>query len=145
MEKYMKGGLLIDIAKLLKNDNLIISNIDEKPREYTRNDYSVGQTVYIRKIRGKNRNPILESKVTKVGRKYVTTSRGDQFEIKNGEQKTECGKEYKLFLTKEGLMAEQKREDVFYMICDFGDRKRLNYLTEEGINTLEYIFKNLNR
>lgn len=140
-----EGGLLIDIAKLLKNDNLIISNIDKKPREYTRNDYSVGQTVYIRKIRGKNRNPILESKVTKVGRKYVTTSEGEQFEIKNGEQKTEYGKEYKLFLTKEGLIAEQKREDVFYMICDFGDRKRLNYLTEEGINTLEYIFKNLNR
>lgn len=140
-----EGELLIDIAKLLKNDSLIISNIDKKPGEYTKKDYSIGQTVYIRKIRGKNRNPILESKVTKVGRKYVTTSVGDQFEIKNGEQKTEYGKEYKLFLTKEEVMAEQKREDVFYMICDFGDRKRLNYLTEEGINTLEYIFKNLNR
>ncbi len=61
---------MIDIAQLLKNNNLIISNIDKKPREYTKNDYSVGQTVYIRKIRGKNRNPILESKVAKVGRKY---------------------------------------------------------------------------
>lgn len=142
-----EGGLLIDIAKLLKNDSLIISNIDKKPGEYTKKDYSVGQTIYIGKIRGKNRNHILESKVTKVGRKYVTTSAGYQFEIKNGEQKTEYGKEYRLFLTKEELMAEQKREDLFYMICDFGlgDRKRLNYLTEEGVNTLEYIFKNLNR
>lgn len=140
-----EGELLIDIAKLLKNDNLIISNIDKKPGEYTKKDYSVGQTVYIRKIRGKNRNPILESKVAKVGRKYVTTSGGDQFEIKNGEQKTEYGKEYELYLTKEKAIAEQKKDDVYQMILQFSHRSNLDCLTKNGIATLEYIFKNLNR
>lgn len=136
-----EGGLLIDIAQLLKNDNLIISNIDKKPREYTKNDYSVGQTVYLRKIR----NPILESKVSKVGRKYVTLSTGDQFEIKSGRQKTDYAKEYELYLTKEEAMAEHKKDDVYQMILQFSHRSSLDCLTKNGIDTLEYIFKNLNR
>ena len=142
-DKMDEGELLTDIAQLLKNNSLITSAVDKNPKEYTKSDYKVGQIVYLRKF-DKGRSQIVESKISKVGRKYVTLSTDNQFEIKSGVQKTDHAKGYELYLTKEEAMAEQKKDDVYQMILQFSHRSNLDYLTKNGIDTLEYIFKNIN-
>lgn len=77
----------------------------------TRNDFSVGQTVYLKSVshlyRHWENERIIEARVTKIGRKYITVEsdfREYQFAIDDEfEQKTEYNIEYELFLTEQAI------------------------------------------
>lgn len=84
--------------------------------DMTRDDFSVGQTVYLKTISNWhdcwNREKILEATVTGIGRKYVTVAIGKdargwecQFYIDEGfRQKTKYSPDYVLFLSKQDIL-----------------------------------------
>lgn len=77
----------------------------------TRNDFMVGQTVYLKTVSHLFdcwiKETIHEGVVTKIGRKYITVKCGAweyRFNIANDfRQETEFGTDYELFLTKQAV------------------------------------------
>ena len=77
----------------------------------TKNDFMVGQTVYLKTIshlyESWKKEHIVQGVVTKIGRKYITVKCGGceyRFNIENEfRQETEYGMEYELFTTEQAI------------------------------------------
>lgn len=85
-----------------------------------RSELSVGQTVYIKPVWNSARNgkDIIETKISKIGTKYIETEKfGDRhkFNISNGIEKSKrCGfgYDYTLHLTKQEIEDEKERQEL---------------------------------
>lgn len=119
-------------------------------------DLKVGQSVYVVKIgyawnaRKQESDEIIEAKVVKVGRKYVTVGTGvtteiydsqKNYKIYNGYGKVRSG----LYLRVEDYFTELKKEkfleniksffddysDKYYMLMDFEDLESINSIIDK--------------
>lgn len=110
----------------------------------TRNDFMVGQTVYLKTIsnlcEGWKNERIVTGVVTKVGRKYITVQSGSyweyRFNIDNDfRQETPYGAEYQLFLS-EGAVHDYWQS----VYLRFEIEKRLTgHKNKIGLRTLKSI------
>lgn len=109
----------------------------------TRDDFIVGQTVYLKTIShlfdSWKKEHIIKGVVSKVGRKYITVkvglSREYRFNIENDfRQETEYGTEYKLFNTEQGVydywQQAYLRVEIGNLLARDGSKLQLRALKE---------------
>lgn len=115
----------------------------------TRNDFMVGQTVYLKTISSlyecwKNER-FITGVVTKVGRKYITVQDGPfreyRFNIANDfRQETQYSPEYQLFLSERSVYKYWQSKYLKFEI----EKKFARYGNSIDLRTLERIAKELN-
>lgn len=111
----------------------------------TRNDFVVGQTVYLKTITNLfnswKKERIVKGVVSKVGRKYITVKVGSSYEyrfnIENDfRQETEYAVEYELFRTEQDVYDYWQRAYLRAEIGNFlarnGSKLQLRVLKEVG-------------
>lgn len=108
----------------------------------TRNDFMVGQTVYLKTIShlfdSWKKERIVKGVVSKVGRKYITVKYNSyeyRFNIENDfEQETDYAVEYKLFLTEQAVydywQSTYLRTEINKFLARNGKRLQLRALKE---------------
>ena len=108
----------------------------------TRNDFVVGQTVYLKTIShlfdSWKKERIVKGVVSKIGRKYITVKEGGweyRFNIENDlRQETEYAIEYELFLTEQAVydywQQAYLRVEIGNLLARSGPKLQLRALKE---------------
>lgn len=94
-----------------------------------RSELSVGQTVYIEPVgnAARYRTDIIETKITKIGKKYIETEKfgdGYKFNISDGKQKDTgygYGYDYILYLSKQKVENKREKESLLsdFNLCNW--------------------------
>lgn len=114
-----------------------------------KSDFGIGQVVYLEYVgsqrnRKSNSPDIVETKVTKLGNKYVTTENGYQFHVADGREVTNYAKTYQLHSTKESIELKLELDELEKLVKDFFSfyshtGRGVEKLTKEEVATIKQI------
>ena len=119
--------------------------MSERQMKYSKQDFQVGQTVYIEQISASSTymvdtiGRVKEEVVAKVGTTYITTTNQNRYRYTDGLVADSYAKDYLLHLTKEGAETSALITRLKKTILSKANLNLVDYLTLEELQTISSI------